>query len=272
MPSKHASEPLHRERILNCLPAAAREHLRELTLLAEVDSTNRFLLESDAADGGGVWACMAEAQSAGRGRRGRPWVSPFGTNLYLSVLRAYSMAPESLQALSLAVGVAAARALQAVGVHGVTLKWPNDILLGGKKLGGVLLEMTGASAGPWRVVAGIGINVAMPRSAGEDIDQPWTDLVSHGLQAERNRLAAQVLAEVILAGEQFAAAGFTAFRDEWQRLDALCDRRVELEDGAGRRRGMARGVDAGGALLLEVDGRRERIVSGDLSLRPLEGG
>ena len=269
MRDRNASQPLDRQRILSGLPVAARERLRELTLLAEVDSTNRFLLESDAGVGDGVRACMAEAQSAGRGRRGRRWVSPFGANLYLSVLRAYAMTPESLQALSLAVGVAVVRALRSLGVHGVALKWPNDIQLGGKKLGGVLLEMAGASAGPWRVVAGIGINLAMPRSAGDDIDQPWTDLASHGVPAERNRLASQVLAEVILAGEQFAATGFAAFRDEWQQLDALRDRQVEVEDGAGRRVGRACGVDASGALLLDVGGRRERIVSADVSLRPV---
>ena len=271
MRNRPAPESLDRQRILSGMPAAARMQLHAFTLLAEVDSTNRFLLEGEDAEGGGFQACMAESQSAGRGRRGRPWISPFGANLYLSVLRTYAMAPESLQALSLAVGVAVARALQSLGVQGVALKWPNDILLGGKKLGGVLLEMAGSGAGPWRVVAGIGINVAMPRNAGQVIDQPWTDLLSHGLPTERNRLASQVLAEVIFAGEQFAETGFAAFREAWQRLDALRDREVTLEDGAGRRRGTARGVDADGALLLEVHGRRERIVSGDVSLRAVSG-
>lgn len=271
MRDEGAPERLDGQRILADLPAELRDRLRAFTLLAEVDSTNRFLLEGDDPAGGGVAACMAEFQSAGRGRRGRAWISPVGANLYLSVLRVYSMAPESLQALSLAVGVAGARALQSLGVPAVALKWPNDIQLDGKKLGGVLLEMAGASGGSWRVVAGIGINVAMPRDAGADIEQPWTDLAAHGVPADRNRVASRVLAEVIAAGEQFANAGFADFHDEWQRLDALRDREVVLEDGAEKRYGTARGVDTSGALLLDVNGRRERIVCGDISLRAVPG-
>lgn len=260
-------ELLNEQQILSGLPAAASDQLRSFTVLGEVDSTNRFLLEGEGFAGAGVQACVAETQTAGRGRWGRPWVSPFGANLYLSVLRTFTTEPESLQGLSLAVGVAVARALQSVDVRGIALKWPNDVQLGGKKLGGILLEMSGSSAGPWPVVAGIGINIDMPGDAGTNIDQPWTDLVSHGAHPGRNRLASRVLAEVIMAEEQFVEAGFKAFRGEWELLDAVRDREVELHAGSSSRWGTARGVDATGALLLEVDGRRERVVSGDISLR-----
>ncbi len=260
-------ELLDKQQIASRLPAAASDRLRSFTVLGEVDSTNRFLLEGAGFGAAGVHACVAETQTAGRGRRGRPWVSPFGANLYLSVLRTLSTVPESLQGLSLAVGVAVARALRSFDVQGVALKWPNDIQLDGKKLGGILLEMSGASGGPWRIVSGIGINVHMPGDAGAKIDQPWTDLASHGAHPGRNRLAARVLAEVIMAGEQFVEAGFEAFRRDWELLDSLRDREVELHDGSGSRCGTARGVDATGALLLEVDGRRKRVVSGDISLR-----
>jgi BirA family biotin operon repressor/biotin-[acetyl-CoA-carboxylase] ligase len=260
-------ELLDEQRILNGLPVAARDQLRSFTLLREVDSTNRFLLEGEAVVDAGVHVCVAESQTAGRGRRGRSWVSPFGANLYLSVLRTYSMAPASLQGLSLVVGIAVAGAMQSLDVTGLALKWPNDIQLDGKKLGGILLEMSGSSAGPWRVVAGIGINVAMSADAGVNIDQPWTDLAAHGAHPGRNQLASRVLAEVIMAEENFAKSGFEAFRLDWERLDALRDRAVALQDGANRRYGTARGVDSTGALLLEIDGRRERIVSGDVSLR-----
>jgi BirA family biotin operon repressor/biotin-[acetyl-CoA-carboxylase] ligase len=259
-------ELLDEKKIRSGLPATLGDQLRSLTVLREVDSTNSYLLGIEGVGDGGVHACVAEAQSAGRGRRGRTWVSPFGANLYLSVLRTFSNAPESVQGLSLAVGVAVARAMQSLDVRGVALKWPNDIQLGGQKLGGILLETSGTSAGPWRVVAGIGINLEMPRDASACIDQPWTDLASHGARPGRNRLASRVLAQVIAAVEQFAESGFASFRHDWERLDALRDRQVELR-GSTVRCGIARGVDARGALLVDLEGRRERIVSGDISPR-----
>lgn len=262
-----ASERLDEQQILDGLPAGASYRLRSLTVLEEVDSTNRFLLQREGAGEAGVQACVAEMQTAGRGRRGRAWYSPFGANLYLSVLRSFPAPPESLQGLSLAVGVAAARAMQFFDVPDIALKWPNDIQLGGKKLGGILLEMSTASAGSCRVVAGIGINIDMPREADASIDQPWTDLAAHGARPGRNRLASRVLAEVIMAEEEFSRGGFGAFHRDWALLDALRDREVVLQDDSSKRSGTARGVDASGALLLEVDGRCERIVSGDVSLR-----
>jgi BirA family biotin operon repressor/biotin-[acetyl-CoA-carboxylase] ligase len=260
-------ELLEKQRILTDLPETARAELGSFTVLGEVDSTNRFLMEGEAFHAPGVHACVAETQSAGRGRRGRTWVSPSGANLYLSLLRAFTTVPESLQGLSLATGVAVARAMKSLDVEGIALKWPNDILLGDRKLGGILLETSGANAPPSRVVTGIGINVDMSGEAAAEIDQPWTDLASHGLNPGRNRLASRVLAEVLAAQAGFMHTGFDAFRSDWEMLDALRDREVELHAGGSSRTGRARGVDASGALLLEVDGQRERVVSGDVSLR-----
>ncbi len=261
-------ERLDKERILSGLPATARDALRSFAVLGVIDSTNRFLMEGAAFTGPGVHACVAEAQSAGRGRRGRGWVSPFGANLYLSLLYERDATAQSLQGLSLATGVAVARALRSIDVSGIALKWPNDILLDGCKLGGILVETEGGHSGPSRVVTGIGINVDMPDRAGAGIDQPWTDLGSHDVHPGRNRLASRVLAEVLAAHVQFAAVGFEAFRGAWDTLDALRDRSVELRSGSSRRTGTARGVDAAGALLLEIDGRCEPVLSGDVSLRP----
>ena len=256
------------QKILAGLPVEARKQLASFTVLPEVDSTNRFLLEAEDGAEPGVQACVAETQTAGRGRRGRGWHSPYGASLYLSVLRHFALAPESLQGLSLAVGVAVARAMAHLDVQGIALKWPNDIQLGGEKLGGILLEMSTLSARSCRVVTGIGINIHMPGDADAGIDQPWTDLATHGAHPGRNRLAASVLAQVILAQQEFSQGGFTVFHGEWQRLDGMRDREVVLQDNERMRRGTARGVDSHGALLLEVDGRCERILSGDISLRP----
>jgi BirA family biotin operon repressor/biotin-[acetyl-CoA-carboxylase] ligase len=261
------SERLDEQKILASLPAGASNRLRSFTVLSEVDSTNRYLLERKGAGEAGVHACVAEMQTAGRGRRGRAWLSPFGANLYLSVLRSFPAPAESLQGLSLAVGVAVARAMQFFDVPGIALKWPNDILLDGKKLGGILLEISTPGAASCRVVAGIGVNIDMPENAGASIDQPWTDLAAHGAHPGRNRLASRVLAEVIMAEDEFSQTGFEAFHRDWGLLDALRDREVVLQDDASKRWGTARGVDASGALLLEVDGQCQRIVSGDISLR-----
>lgn len=260
-------EPLEKNRILGGLPPSARETLGSLTVLDEVDSTNRFLMQGETFAAPGTHVCVAEVQTAGRGRRDRGWVSPFGANLYLSVMRALDAAPQALQGLSLATGVAVARALRSVGAEAIALKWPNDILLGGRKLGGILLEATGSAAGSSRVVTGVGINVEMPAEAGANIDQPWTDLASHDLHPGRNRLASCVLAEVLAAQTQFGVAGFDGFRRDWEALDALRDREVELDSGSSRRTGVARGVDATGALVLEIDGRCETVLAGDVSLR-----
>lgn len=266
MPSRPA-ERLDRQRILDGLPAEAGRRLCSLAVLDGVDSTNRFLLEGEAL-GAGIHACVAEFQSAGRGRRGRRWVSPAGANLYLSVLRELDAAPRPVEGLSLVVGVAVAKALEFLGVSGVALKWPNDILLDGDKLGGILVEIGAGAAGPWRAVAGIGINVHMSGDAGNRIDQPWVDLAARGVHPGRNRLASRVLAEVIAAWERFAETGFVGFRRDWESRDAVRGRAVELRDASGVIAGTARGVDADGALLLEVEGTCRRILSGDVSLRP----
>ena len=260
-------ERLDKERILEGLPSAARRTLASLTVLAEIDSTNRFLMEGEAFSSPGAHACVAEAQTAGRGRRGRRWVSPPGGNLYLSIAWELALAAQSLLGVSVAMGVAVARALESLDVDGVALKWPNDVLLDGRKLGGILVETSRAAGGTCRVVTGVGINVDMSGGAGALIDQPWTDLASAGAPQERNRLAARVIAELLAAQALFARSGFEAFQRDWMRLDALRDRAVELIVGSTPRTGVARGVDGQGALLLDVGGRCERVLSADVSLR-----
>lgn len=147
-------------------------------MLETIDSTNAEAMRQLEAGAGAGLVCTAEQQSAGRGRRGRTWVSPFARNLYLSVAWRYHQGAAALEGLSLAVGVAVARALAANGLPAVQLKWPNDVIFRGAKLGGVLLEMTGDAAGVCQIVVGVGLNVAMPDSAAVAIDQAWTDIKS----------------------------------------------------------------------------------------------
>lgn len=257
-------ELLDRERILAGLEHDVRNRLAELHLLDTVNSTNTFLMEQDHD---AVVACIAEHQQAGRGRRGRDWVSPFGANLYFSLGWPFASLPPDFPALGLAAGVAARRALMDVGYDGVQLKWPNDLYANGAKLGGILLEMRGEPPGPCRVIAGIGINVAMPADAA-GIDQAWTDLSRLGSETpSRNVLAASLLKHWMSAFAAFERDGFAGFRAEWQVADLLAGCEVEVVEGKQCWRGRARGVAADGALELEtVDGLR-RVVAGDASLR-----
>lgn len=235
-----------------------------------VDSTNRVLMEADPESD--PQALLAEHQTAGRGRRGRDWHSPFGANLYLSIAWTYAMWPPHLPALSLSVGVVCARALDAAGVDGVQLKWPNDLWAGQRKLGGILIEQRGESGDLCRVVVGVGINVAMHARQGSAIDQPWTTvdevLASCGRKpASRNRLAVDVLHGLHECLARYVVKGFEPYRAEWCALDALRGRQVYVP-GQDRLRGIGRGIDDDGAFLIETDAGLRSVLSGDVSLRP----
>lgn len=254
------------------LPAEIAANLRDLEVHEALDSTSDRLLAARDLPPGRFDACLAEFQNAGRGRRGRRWVAPFASALCLSVSWSYRDAPATLGALSLAAGVAALRALRRLGIDGLSLKWPNDILHGDAKLGGILIDLRSEAAGPAYVVVGIGVNVRLPRAAraalaAEGVEA--ADLASLGDAPERNALAAVLMTELCLALAEFGARGMAAFSDEWQSADALAGRPVRVLHGGQQLEGLARGVDADGALLLEAGGGRRRIISGEVSVRPV---
>lgn len=235
-----------------------------------IDSTNTRLLTADAAQD--PQALLAELQTAGRGRRGRAWSSPFGANLYLSLAWSFAGWPPQLTALPLAVGVACARAIQAQGLQDLRLKWPNDLLVDGRKLGGILLEHRGEAGGGCRVVIGIGINVRMDDEHARDVTQPWINL-DEALAARgqapvsRNALAAALLRELHGIVHDYAATGFAPLTAAWNQLDLLRDRAVRVHLGDTVREGFARGIDEQGALIVECDGQRDHLHAGDVSLR-----
>jgi len=260
---------LHASTIHGGLSAQARGLLRELLLLETVDSTNAAVLRRAAAGAGAGLVCSAERQTAGRGRRGRHWVSPFASNLYVSVLWRYEEGARALEGLSLAVGVAAARALAVAGLSGIRLKWPNDILHGGAKLGGILLEMTGDAAGVCEVAVGIGLNVAMPAAAARAIDQRWTDVAqaSDAVPPGRNELLAALLNELLPLLDGYGSSGLAPWSEPWRSLDALSGAAVVLDTGSHRLAGTARGVDDRGALRLETAAGVQSVFAGEVSLR-----
>jgi BirA family biotin operon repressor/biotin-[acetyl-CoA-carboxylase] ligase len=262
-------ESLDRVSILSQLSAVARSELKQLQLFTSLDSTNNCLL-SAARDGqvsGTV--CLAEQQTAGRGRQGRHWVTPFGASLALSLLWRFMLPPDALSGLSLVTGIALARALRTLGVLEVGLKWPNDLWWRERKLGGILLE-SGGSAEQFYVVAGIGLNVALPPTEGALIDQPWVDLqeILGSATVARNHLAAVLINELIAAFTQFQHEGFIGFAEEWKSVDRIDGKRVQLRLPNATVVGIARGVDRTGALLLEtLDGRITPYLGGEISLR-----
>ena len=246
--------------------------LNELVVGEVVDSTNAEAMRRIGQGAGAGVVCTAEQQTAGRGRRGRTWVSPYARNLYLSIIGEFSQGAAALEGLSLAVGVAVARALEGSGLPPVQLKWPNDILFEGAKLGGVLLEMTGDAAGHCQVVVGVGLNVAMPASTAGDIDQSWTDVATVAGNAGvtcpgRNDLLAALLNELLPLINDFEREGFTRWREPWQALDAHADKPVVLIAGSEKLAGIARGVDQRGALQLETSLGVQAVFGGEISLR-----
>ncbi|RLA58346.1 MAG: bifunctional biotin--[acetyl-CoA-carboxylase] synthetase/biotin operon repressor [Gammaproteobacteria bacterium] len=244
--------------------------LRALEILETVGSTNaRAMRRAEQGPAAGM-VYTAEQQSAGRGRRGRQWVSPYAGNLYLSLVWEFGQGAAALEGLSLAVGVAVARALAACGIGPVQLKWPNDVLFEGSKLGGILLEMTGDAAGACQVVIGVGLNVSMPQASAGAIDQAWTDIdtITGREHPGRNTLLAALLNELLPLVARFEDQGFAHWRDDWQVLDAFAGEHVVLHTGAQQTAGVARGVDERGALQLETTTGLQSVYGGEISMRP----
>lgn len=261
---------------LDLLDAAAihaaingRATLTSLDIFPRIDSTNAYLLgDSRPTEDAQLRVALAEQQTAGRGRRGRGWASPFARNLYCSVKRQFPCGLEGLSGLSLVVGLAIAEALAVLAIPNVQLKWPNDLRAGGKKLGGVLIELAGDAGGPCTAVIGFGINVRMPASAAANIDQPWTDLQALTPQLpSRNTVVAAILVQLEQALTTFAQQGFAPFAAAWSARDEFRGKPVRMLGVNTEQIGIAAGVDARGALLLETADGLRPIVAGEVSLR-----
>lgn len=241
----------------------------DLQIFDSLPSTNLSALEQARSGLRRPLAVMAEYQQAGRGRRGRSWQSPYGRNISLSLASGFPGGAARLEGLSLAVGVVVADVLQGHGLAGrVSLKWPNDVLVDGRKLAGILVELSGDLDSECTAVIGIGLNGSLPDSAASRIDQPWTDLQREtGLTPQRNRLAGELIAALLLALDKFRAHGFAFFQGRWGAYDSCHGRAVDVLLADRKVSGVARGVSAQGALMLDVDGRIELFHGGEVSLR-----
>lgn len=231
-------------------------------VVGTVDSTNARLAQTRSFHGK---ALVAEAQKAGRGRRGRHWLSPPG-GIYLSLGWQFESGLAGLSPLSLVVGMAAARAIEETCGIKVAIKWPNDLVIDDAKLGGCLVEISGAAEGPCQAVIGIGINLKLPDST--PLDQPWTSLTHHAGPVPRNRLVASILSTLEKHLRELDGNGFDCFGKEWPRFDALAGRRVRILKGdGGEFNGRAKGIDEQGRLLVEERGKTQALGSGEVSVR-----
>ncbi|MDQ8022855.1 MAG: biotin--[acetyl-CoA-carboxylase] ligase [Moraxellaceae bacterium] len=242
-------------------PLVARFDVDHLDACA---STNTELLSRAQGGAGSGTVVVAATQSAGRGRRGRAWISAPGASLTFSLLWRFDDA-RVLAGLSLGIGVAVARALAALGVADIRLKWPNDIWLAGRKLGGVLVESSLTSERA-AVIIGIGLNLQRTEALGA-VDQPVAALGDLGAPPSRELLLAALLPQLADVLDLFGQQGFAPLRGEWQALHALQDRPVRLLDDERVLRGICRGVDEQGALLLDTEAGVLRLLGGELSLR-----
>lgn len=271
-----ACTPLDATALRVALPAAIASQVERVECAWSLPSTNSALLARPAPPAGAFRVLLTEHQSAGRGRLGRRWLGTLGGSIFLSIDTCLAELPRDIAALPLVVGVCVRRALVAEGVQGALLKWPNDLVAradaGLEKLGGILMELRAEAGGPAHVVIGIGLNLRLPASLRDEVagtGMPPTDLARLALaHHDRNRLAAGIVAECIRGVGQLCREGLAACHDEWQGADALAGQPVSVQgSGAAPWFGVARGIDQTGALRVEVDGRIQTVLAGDVSVR-----
>jgi BirA family biotin operon repressor/biotin-[acetyl-CoA-carboxylase] ligase len=233
----------------------------------EIDSTNAALKRRALSEDIHGVALFAETQTAGRGRLGRVWVSPPKSNIYLSLGWRTGLEPLELAGLSLAVGCAIGEGLERNFGLKMQLKWPNDLYLGGKKCGGVLIDLVQSSNQDWTIVVGVGLNVAMPNSGGNDIDQPWTDLGSHSaVPLTRNEVGGQLLGVLVPLLSSWQVGAFSQWRESWSRRDLMAGHQITVQQGNHSISGRADGVDHSGALRVVTNEGLTVVQSGEASM------
>jgi BirA family biotin operon repressor/biotin-[acetyl-CoA-carboxylase] ligase len=271
---RSGGDALDAKQIKTLLPETVRAHAHSVDAAWTVDSTNSVLLARPNPPFGTCEVMLAEYQTAGRGRRGRAWVAPPGGSICLSLSWAFRGVPQDLGALGLVIGVCALRALRDFGLEDASLKWPNDLVIEGKKLGGILIELRAESAGPACVIIGIGLNVALGANALEAIEETGVspiDLVTAGLEhPSRNAFASALITQIVHGLLVFEKEGLRPFAEEWRNADALRGRQIDVHTLEGVARGLARGIDLHGALVVETPQGVRRFISGDVTVRAVE--
>lgn len=266
---KYPLDLLDENLIKQNLSSNALMQLAQLDIFFDIDSTNHYL-NSKSIDGAqSGYLVLAEQQTQGVGRRGKKWVSPFGRNLYLSLLWRFQSGPAQLSCLSLFIAVAVVRALKKIGINDAGVKWPNDIYWHNKKLAGILLEMRGEMSGPSTVVIGLGLNTNMPSNCVKDneIEQPWVDIETIlDKKINRNIFTAHVI-NALFDVLQHIPDDHGKLLKEWQQIDILKGKEIEVVFVDKTITGKALGVNKEGVLRVEHEGHELLCHSGEVSIR-----
>lgn len=258
---------LDSESILAGIHEATRAEIASLDVFAEIASTNSYLMEQAPPAPGNLRVAVTDNQTQGRGRHGRTWQSPPGSGLCLSLAHAFAETPTNLPALTLAIGLGVIDVLERQGIRGLQLKWPNDLIAGDGKLGGILTETHIYGAEGICVVTGIGLNIDI--GPGLDVDQPVTDLASHAVKTPSSDVLAARLIDVLCdTFVNYAVSGFTPYLDRWSARDWLLGRAVIVDTPGSETSGIGAGIDADGALLLDTAAGIVRVSSGSVMPAP----
>lgn len=269
--TEHVLEFLTTEKIQKHLSAQRLSLLDNFLIFDSIASTNDYLVaytKKNKNKNENV-VCFSEYQSAGRGRLGRSWVSPFLSNIYMSLLWNFNVDIAELPGLHIPTGLAVVHALEKITkIQGIQLKWPNDIMWNNNKLGGILIDVSGEYNVSCSAVIGIGLNVNMPQKPLSKIEKPWTAINRIiDTPVSRNVIAGTLLDFLIAYLIQFSKSGLSKFIVQWKEKDYLKGKKVKVVTGIQSLVGIARGIDNQGGLLLET--KNNDIVtfnSGDVSL------
>ncbi|MEJ2621579.1 MAG: bifunctional biotin--[acetyl-CoA-carboxylase] ligase/biotin operon repressor BirA [Candidatus Thiodiazotropha sp.] len=261
-------ELLNSEAIEKALTVLGIQQLPPVEVFESIDSTNIWLMQQASLGIKSGAVCLAEQQMAGKGRHGRQWVSPFGRNLYYSMLLRFDLAPAQVAGLSLTSAIAVLRLLRQMNCHQAGLKWPNDVLWQGKKLAGLLLEVSGESSGPSQVVIGVGLNLSLGQY-GDEIDQPWADLsqIPDLIPYSRNELAARLTLHLQDVANLYLQQGLAGFTAEWHEYDLYLGKQVVISSANNIHTGIHLGIDETGGIRIETESGIRTFHAGEVSLR-----
>jgi BirA family biotin operon repressor/biotin-[acetyl-CoA-carboxylase] ligase len=262
---------LDKTSIWQAMPPHIQALISYLDIQAVVSSTNDVVSQQLQQQKKSGIVCIAEMQQSGRGRRGRTWLSPPAGTFYGSVGWVFNEGFQVLEGLSLAIGVAVVEALEDCGVHGLSLKWPNDILWHGKKLGGVLIEVNAEMDGVCAVVVGVGVNLSLPYAIKQQIDQVVVDVKEIlGQRINRQQITVALISHIVRLLQGYAQLGFASWHKKWQHYDVLYGQEVEVLGLAQAMTGIAQGIDKQGALMINTATGLQLVSGGEVSLRKME--
>lgn len=245
------------------------DSMHSFKCLHQVDSTNNVASDLESPPNSCFSVVLAEMQTAGKGRRGRAWISPYAANIYASVVWPMQRPMHELNGLSPYLAICVVEALHAMGLPALNLKWPNDIYCNHKKLAGLLIECSGELSGTCKVIVGLGVNVAMKNYRNIEIDQQWTDIKSNmsDWDLSRSQVAAQLISTVVTGLREYEKKSLADMVQRWTRWDLMCGSEINILSESAVQQGIARGIDAEGCLLLETKQGIERISVGEVSMR-----